>query len=168
MDKYTERHCKQTKDLCNILCHVLKLNSSDTSMICLAAEYHDIGKSKIPESILYKPGKLNDAEWIVMKTHTQIGYDLTPELPENVRLMILYHHEDINGGGYYHLKENEIPIGSQILRICDVYDALTSDRCYRKALSEDAAIDYIQKQAGIIFSCRMVHAFLVSLKKENI
>lgn len=122
LDQKTAVHCRRTESLCNMLCRVLNLNNDIASMICLAAEYHDIGKSKIPASILFKPGKLTDDEWKIMKMHAKIGYDLMTDFPENVRLMILYHHEDINGGGYYHLRGNEIPVGSQILRICDVYD----------------------------------------------
>ena len=102
-----------------------------------------------------------------MKTHTKIGYDLMTNLPENVRLMILYHHEDINGGGYYHLRGNEIPVGSQILRICDVYDALTSDRCYRKALSPEAAISYLNEQSGILFPYHIVQAFIYGLRDTS-
>ena len=150
-----------------MLCRVLNLNNDMTSMICLAAEYHDIGKSKIPASILFKPGKLTDDEWKIMKTHAKIGYDLMSELPENVRLMILYHHEDINGGGYYHLRGNEIPIGSQVLRICDVYDALTSDRCYRKALSPKEAISYLNEQSGTLFSYHIAQAFIKGLRNTS-
>lgn len=102
LDQKTAVHCRRTESLCNMLCRVLNLNNDVASMICLAAEYHDIGKSKIPVSILFKPGKLTNDEWKIMKTHAKIGYDLMTDLPENVRLMILYHHEDINGGGYYH------------------------------------------------------------------
>lgn len=91
---------------------------------------------------------------------------MTPDFPENIREMIRYHHEDINGGGYYHLKENEIPLGAQILRVCDVYEALTADRCYRKALSREEATDYIQKQIGAIFSHKIADAFLVSLSSQ--
>lgn len=167
LDQKTVVHCRRTESLCNMLCRVLNLNNDIASMICLAAEYHDIGKSKIPASILFKPGKLTDDEWKIMKTHAKIGYDLMSDFPENVRLMILYHHEDINGGGYYHLRGNEIPVGSQILRICDVYDALTSDRCYRKALSPEAAISYLNEQSGILFPYHIVQAFINGLRDTS-
>ena len=167
LDQKTAVHCRRTESLCNMLCRVLNLNNDIASMICLAAEYHDIGKSKIPASILFKPGKLTDDEWKIMKTHAKIGYDLMTDLPENVRLMILYHHEDINGGGYYHLNGNQIPIGSQILRICDVYDALTSDRCYRKSLSPEAAISYLNEQSGILFPYHIVQAFINGLRDTS-
>ena len=93
LDQKTTVHCRRTESLCNMLCRVLNLNNDIASMICLAAEYHDIGKSKIPASILFKPGKLTDDEWKIMKTHAKIGYDLMSDFPENVRLMISYLNE---------------------------------------------------------------------------
>lgn len=167
LDKDTRIHTERTEMLCLSVCKILHLSEEATLAICVAAKYHDIGKIKIPAQILFKPGCLTAEERAVIQTHAGIGYEMTPDFPENIREMIRYHHEDINGGGYYHLKENEIPLGAQILRVCDVYEALTADRCYRKALSREEAIDYIQKQIGAIFSYKIAHAFLISLSYQR-
>ena len=166
LDKNTRIHSERTETLCLPVCKILHLNQEATAAICVAAKYHDIGKIKIPVQILFKPGRLTAEERAVIQTHAGIGYEMTSDLPENIREMIRYHHEDINGGGYYHLKEDEIPVGAQILRVCDVYEALTTDRCYRKALSRKEATDYIQKQIGAIFSYKIAHAFLTSLSSQ--
>ena len=166
LDKDTKKHAEKTEILCFSLCKTLHLDDKTTFAICVAAKYHDIGKTKIPTQILYKPGRLTEEERAVIKTHAGIGYEMTSALPENIREMIRYHHEDINGSGYYHLKGDEIPLGAQILRVCDVYEALTADRCYRKALSHEEATDYIKEQIGAIFSYKIAHAFLMSLSSR--
>ena len=163
LDKDTKRHMKKTEELCFSLCKSLCLSKETTFAICVAAKYHDVGKSKIPKQILFKPGRLTQEERSVIETHTEIGYEMTQGFSENIREMIRYHHEDINGGGYYHLKGDEIPLGAQILRVCDVYETLTADRCYRKALSCKEATNYIQEQVGTVFSDKIANAFLLSL-----
>lgn len=167
LDRDTKIHSERTEILCFSLCKTLHLDDKTTFAICVAAKYHDIGKIKIPAQILFKPGRLTVEERAVIQTHAGIGYEMTPDFPENLREIIRYHHEDINGGGYYNLKSDEISFGAQILRVCDVYEALTADRCYRKALSREEAIDYIQKQIGSIFSYKIAHAFLISLSYQR-
>ncbi len=102
---------------------------------------HDIGKIGIPDAILRKPGKLTTDEWVIMKQHPKIGYEILNriEFLEEASIMVLHHHENFNGNGYPSgLKEEEIPIGSRIFAVADTMDAMTSDRPYRKALPLDA------------------------------
>lgn len=126
-----------------------KLTESDISMITTLSALHDIGKIAIPEEILNKPGKLTPEEWEIMKTHTTYSDEIlnsAPIMPTDVLIktaheICRWHHERWDGNGYPDgLKGDEIPISAQVVSIADVYDALTSDRCYKKAYSHEHAI----------------------------
>ncbi len=128
------------------------LTKSDISMISSLSALHDIGKIKIPEEILNKPGKLTDAEWAMMKTHTIEGDALlsSPELDQNskfvrtARSICRWHHEKYDGNGYPDgLAGDRIPIAAQVVSLADAYDALTSDRCYKQAFSHEKAMDML-------------------------
>lgn len=129
-----------------------KLTAADISQISTASALHDIGKISIPEEILNKPGRLTNEEFEIMKTHTVIGADILKKLPAYggsgfVKLahdICRWHHERYDGRGYPDgLKGDEIPISAQVVALADVYDALTSDRCYKKAYDHDTAIRMI-------------------------
>lgn len=137
---------------------------TDTTTICqisLAATYHDIGKIKIPLSILDKPGRLTDSEYTEIKKHAVYGSDMMKNLfvPE-VCNMILYHHENMDGSGYYGLNGDNIPLGSRIIHICDVYDALISDRPYRNGWSKAKAVAYMREQSDKMFDAAILDVFL--------
>ena len=128
------------------------LTQSDISLITIASALHDVGKISIPGSILNKPGKLTSEEFEKMKTHTVMGESLLKEIPiyqneplvKIAREICRWHHERYDGRGYPDgLKGEEIPISAQVISVADVYDALTSERCYKKAFSHEKALNMI-------------------------
>ena len=128
------------------------LTEADIALITTASSLHDIGKIRIPEEILNKPGRLTDEEFKIMKTHSELGAAIIKDMdfPQDHRLVhtaweiCRWHHERWDGKGYPDgLKGEEIPICAQVVSIVDVYDALTSDRCYKKAFDHDTAIQMI-------------------------
>ena len=128
------------------------LTEADIALITTASSLHDIGKIRIPEEILNKPGKLSDEEFKIMKTHSELGASIIRDMrfPQNHPLVhtaweiCRWHHERWDGGGYPDgLKGEEIPISAQVVSIVDVYDALTSERCYKKAFDHDTAMNMI-------------------------
>lgn len=128
------------------------LSEADIAMISSVSALHDIGKIFIPKNILNKPGKLTDAEWKIMQSHTVQGDRFLSEIPidQTEKLMITaheicrYHHERYDGRGYPDgLRGEEIPISAQVVSLADVYDALTSDRCYKKAFTHQEAVNMI-------------------------
>jgi len=123
---------------------------------------HDIGKIGIPDAILRKPGKLTPEEWVVMKQHPKIGYEILHriEFLEEASKMVLHHHENYNGSGYPQgLKSEDIPIGSRMFAVADTLDAMTSNRPYRKALSLETVSSELIKFAGQQFDPTVVEAF---------
>jgi len=136
--------------------------------IARAAALHDVGKVGIPDSILLKPGKLTEAEFAIMKTHTLVGEELLEGLRQSygdfsmisMGVDVMSHHEWWDGGGYPKgLRGREIPLAARILGICDVYDALTSERIYKKAWSHQETEETIRKSAGRQFDAELVDIF---------
>ena len=128
------------------------LTEADIALITTASSLHDIGKIRIPEEILNKPGRLTDEEFKIMKNHSELGAAIIKDMdfPQDHRLVhtaweiCRWHHERWDGKGYPDgLKGEEIPISAQVVSIVDVYDALTSERCYKKAFDHDTAIQMI-------------------------
>jgi putative nucleotidyltransferase with HDIG domain len=124
---------------------------------------HDVGKIGVSDNILLKPGKLSDEEWKLMRLHPEIGYNMLHQVKflEGPAEIILAHHERWDGKGYPRgLHEDEIPLGARIFPVVDTFDAMTSDRPYRKALSTQQALNEILKYGGSQFDPRVVEAFL--------
>ena len=128
------------------------LSNEDIVMISTLAAVHDIGKIKIPDMLLNKPGKLTDEEWVIMKSHTVEGDELLSnqaldqdsKFVRTARAICRWHHEKYDGGGYPDgLKGEQIPIAAQVVSMADVYEALTSDRCYKKAYTHEKALEMI-------------------------
>lgn len=154
------------------------LRRSDISLISTASALHDIGKIAIPENILNKPGKLTDEEFETMKSHSMIGASMLNGLSfyQNEKMLRVayeicrWHHERYDGRGYPDgLKGEEIPIAAQIVALADVYDALTSDRVYKKAYSHEKAIDMIERGECGVFNPILMECLAEigdSLKKE--
>jgi len=130
---------------------------------------HDIGKITIPDKILYKPGKLNPEEWDIMRKHTINGYNILKSADKYSRLAeyALTHHERIDGKGYPNgLKGDEIPLFSRIIHVADAYEAMTSDRIYRKALKKEEAIKELKRFSGTQFDSDLVDLFVNRVLSE--
>jgi len=129
-----------------------------------AALLHDIGKIKIPKNILNKPGKLTENEFQIIKKHSQYGFDILKNINQlkNIAEVVLCHHEKINGTGYPTGKAGkEIPLIAQILSIIDVYEAITSDRSYRKAMTRKEAFQVMHDGMETHFNTTLVKKFLL-------
>ena len=131
---------------------------------------HDIGKVGIPESILCKTGPLNDLEWIVMRSHPHVGAKIVEPIPfmgEAVEI-VRSHHERFDGGGYpAGLRGEEIPLGARIFAIADAFDAMTSDRPYRRALPTEEAVEQIRAGSGTQFDPVCVDAFVDLVAEDD-
>ncbi|OGW76880.1 MAG: hypothetical protein A3I73_06470 [Omnitrophica bacterium RIFCSPLOWO2_02_FULL_45_16] len=169
-DHYTGEHVERTVNYAVEIARALGLPSHEVEMIKEAATLHDLGKIGISEKILTKKSKLSKKEFEEIRKHPSIAADiLRPIHVLNAIIpFILYHHERWDGKGYpAGLKGDEIPLGARIVAIADVYQALMSDRPYRKALARPNAIKIIEEGAGTQFDPRIVNMFLGILKKEK-
>ncbi len=169
-DSYTGDHATRARERALKLSKKLSVPEKMLRTIEYAALLHDMGKIGIDEKIITKPGKLTDEEYKQMKKHPEIAYDiLSPiEFLSPVAKIVLYHHEWYNGMGYPDgLKGEEIPLGSRIVSVIDAWDAMTSDRPYRKALSKEAAIEELKKGSGRQFDPKVVDAFLSLIEEED-
>ncbi|MDD5155486.1 MAG: diguanylate cyclase [Candidatus Omnitrophica bacterium] len=162
-DHYTGEHVERTVKYATGIARAMNLPERDIELIRQAAMLHDLGKIGISEKILLKKGKLTKQEFAEIRKHPQIGVDiirpihfLHPIIP-----ILLYHHERWDGKGYPNsLKGTDIPVGARIVAIADVYQALISDRCYRKAYPQEKAIEIIREESGKLFDPEIVDAFL--------
>lgn len=169
-DRYTQEHIKRVKDYSMELASEMRLSDTERKSVEYGALLHDIGKIAIPESILCKPGKLTAGEFETMKTHTIIGAKILEPVrfPFPVREVVRSHHERWDGTGYPdNLRAEQIPIGARILAVTDVFDALTTDRSYRRAWSRTDTMMYLQKNMGSHFDPHVVSAFLRILRREE-
>jgi len=172
--KYEEEkiHSSRVSEYCRMMGENLGLSEDQIKELEFAGLMHDIGKITIPDRILDKPGKLTEDEWIVMKTHTINGYHILRSADKYSMLAeyALTHHERWDGKGYPNgLKENEIPLFSRIISVCDSYEAMTADRPYRKALDYKVAIAELNRCAGSQFDKELVEIFIKSIvEKEHL
>jgi putative nucleotidyltransferase with HDIG domain len=160
-DAYTKGHSERVALYVYLLGE--KLNYPDMDKLISAALLHDIGKIAVPEHILNKPGKLLDEEYDQIKKHVDTGHRILNKSSSfnEIESLVHCHHERLDGKGYPRgLSGNSIPLGAQIISICDVYDALTSDRPYRKAMSKEKALAIIESEREKQFSSFLVDAFL--------
>lgn len=169
-DHETEGHSRRVVQYTLALAQQVGLTESQLVPMMRGALLHDIGKIGIPDRILRKPGPLTPDEWETMKTHTRIGYEmLYPiEFLRDVTSIILHHHERYDGSGYpCRLKGDEIPIGARIFAVADAYDAMTSDRPYRRGRDHAGAVREIVRCAGTHFDPQVVDA-LLSIPAEEL
>lgn len=165
----TEEHALRLSELCKAVGHALNLNGRQLDDLELLSVLHDIGKIGIKDSILNKPEKLTDEEWREMEKHPEIGYRIAISSPglEPIAYYILTHHEHYDGNGYPQgIKGNNIPLISRILAVVDAYDAMTEDRPYREAMTQEAALIEISKSSGKQFDPEIVKIFIDVLRKE--
>jgi len=170
-DHETEGHTRRVVDMTVRIAQELGLSDEEIIPIRRGALLHDIGKMGTPDNILNKPGPLTDEEWQVMRQHPVLAHELLyPILHLRPALDIPYcHHERWDGSGYPRgLKDEEIPLAARIFSVVDVWDALTSDRPYRKAWSAKKALDYIKGQRGSYFDPAIVDIFLSLIKNKLI
>jgi len=144
------------------------MNKVQADLLLNTAPMHDIGKIGIPDRILLKPGKLDDNEWKIMKQHTTFGGEIigkhSSELLVEARIVALTHHEKWNGKGYPKgMKGKKIPLLGRIVAIADVFDALTSERPYKKAWPVEKALNLIKEESGQHFCPKLVSSFLEAL-----
>lgn len=170
-DADTEAHVKRTQVIGTKLGKRLGLSDVELSNLSLLCLLHDIGKVAVPLEILNKPGKLNNEEWEIIKSHTTKGYEIaksTPEL-EGIAEMIKYHHERWDGKGYPDgLSLETIPLLSRIISVVDAYDAMINNRSYRKAKSIEEAKQEIINCSGTQFDPKVAATFIEMLNEEAI
>jgi putative nucleotidyltransferase with HDIG domain len=162
-DKETEGHTQRVTETTLKLAEAMGFHGSDLVQIRRGALLHDIGKLGVPDHILLKPAALTEAEWVSMKRHPQFAYEmLQPIAYLRDALNIPYcHHERWDGGGYPRgLLGTQIPLEARLFAIVDVWDAITSDRPYRKKWPKRKALQYIREQSGKQFDPRVVEVFL--------
>ena len=161
-DNYTQSHSHRVSKIAEMIAFQMKLNSIDIENIRVAALLHDLGKVGVSEAILKKVTHLTAQERIKMRQHTWLAVNMLEPLGETVGdilPIILHHHEKYDGSGYYKTAEYDIPMGARIIAVADVYDALTTDRPYRKAFSSLQAKQEINANSGTHFDPGVVTAF---------
>ena len=162
-DHYTKTHSENVTKYAVAIAKELGLTRNEVQKVQRASQLHDIGKIGIHDYVLNKKGKLTDEEWKEIKLHPSKGAKILEPLNflEEIIGIIRHHHERYNGNGYPdNKKENNIPLGARIIAVADSYDAMISDRPYRKALSEYDAIEELKKNSGTQFDPEVVQAFL--------
>ncbi|MEY2818751.1 MAG: hypothetical protein RL275_2214, partial [Chloroflexota bacterium] len=170
-DRETEGHTQRVTEITIKVAKQLGFNEEELSHIKRGALLHDMGKIAIPDEILQKPGPLNETEWERMRQHPMYAFEmLSPIAYLNPALDIpFYHHERWNGSGYPHgLKGEKIPLSARLFAIVDVWDALRSDRPYRKAIPREQVIEYLSENSDILFDPKLVKLFLKFVEENNL
>ncbi len=168
-DPLTEGHCSRLERLSILTGERLGLRSEQLVALSYGAYLHDIGKVKVPDEILNKPGRLTDEEWNEMVKHPDHGSAMLGKKDYllGAAEMVRAHHERFDGTGYPRgLKGEEIPIGARVIAVVDAYDAITSVRPYQKALAKREAIRELRRSAGTHFDPRVVRAFIETIGDE--
>lgn len=163
-DEQTSRHIERMSRYCSVIADAMGFDDGRRETIRLAAKMHDVGKIGIPDSILLKPGRLTPDEFEIMKGHAQIGYDIlsgaTSELATTAAMIAWTHHEKVDGTGYPRGRlGDDIPLEGRIAAVADVFDALTSDRIYRKAFTVSQALEAIHASRSSHFDSAILDAF---------
>lgn len=165
-DPYTGGHSRRVAELTAKVLAQLGVEGEDANLIVMAARVHDIGKVGVPDAILNKPARLTDEERLQMEQHPVLGANLLLRYPDFARgvMIIRHHHERIDGGGYPDgLAGTVIPFGSLVIAVADTWDALTSDRPYRKGMSPERAAQILYDGRGTQWRADLVDAMLVAL-----
>ncbi len=169
-DEYTEGHSLRVIEYALKIGRELNLDEESIRDLEISAVLHDIGKLGVPDKILKKPGRLTKEEFEIMQQHSVNGENLLKGIKnlQKYKRYIRAHHERYDGQGYPDgLKGEEIPLISRIIFVADTFDAMTSDRPYRKGLPTNVAVDELIKCSGTQFDSRIVEAFLNVLRKEE-
>ncbi len=164
-------HSRHVQNLCMCLYRYMPLSVRDKVNPVnfeYAALLHDVGKLGVPENILNKPGPLDPEEWEIMRKHPEIAMDLLKTLPsfDEIKDWILYHHERVDGKGYYGIPGDKIPLAAKMIAVCDTYSAVTMERSYKKARSHRIAEDILNDVSGTQLDADLVSVFLTIPEKE--
>ena len=168
-DAYTGSHSERVADLAARIATRLGVDREQVELTRLAGSLHDLGKLAIPEEILRKPGPLSETERLVLERHPQIGFRMLESLGvDPVADWVLHHHERWDGSGYPNAVAGDtIPLGARIIFVADAYDAMTSDRVYRDRLSDEEALDELERCSGTQFDPTIVAALADELGLAN-
>lgn len=169
-DSYTRGHSEQVAKYALMVAEELNLSEEEKVAIETSAYLHDIGKIGIGDDVLLKEGILDESEISIIRSHPLLGANILRSVtfPWKVVPAVLHHHEHYSGGGYpAGLKKREIPLGARILALADAFDAITSDRPYRKARSMEEAVEELKRCAGTQFDPTLVNIFLSTLKQHG-
>jgi putative nucleotidyltransferase with HDIG domain len=169
-DAVTSQHTEEVVRLAVAVAAELELDLEAVRTVELGAVLHDIGKVRVPEAILNKPGPLDEAEWAVMRTHPEVGEQIVRPIQslQAILPIVRHHHERWDGTGYPDgLSGRAIPVGARIVAVCDAYRAMTEDRPYREALGPDAARRELEEGSGTQFDPDCVAALLRALDRRQ-
>ena len=169
-DSYTENHCQRVTNTSLALAERIGMADFEKDTIRVVAPIHDLGKVGIPDAILLKPGGLTDEEYYMMKCHSQFGEEILSrfEILSNEAKIIRSHHERYDGKGYPDaLSGEDIPACSRVIAVCDTYDAMTTNRPYRNALTKERALDEIERCSGGQFDPKMAGHFIKMMSEDN-
>ncbi len=169
-DRYTHMHSANVAEYSVVVGRQLGASRDFLEMLDMAGHLHDIGKIGIPEHILLKPGRLTEDEYDVLKGHPEMGAKILAPLPamEDVITAVRYHHERFDGTGYPKgLRGGEIPLAARIISVCDAFDAMTTDRPYRKALSPVSALKILNNERGGQFDSGIVDAIVKAFQTSE-
>lgn len=160
-DDETSRHIERMSRYCSVIAHAMGFDQARQETLRIASKMHDVGKIGVADSILLKPGKLTPDEFEIMKTHSQIGYDIlsgsASELAKTAAVIAWTHHEKVDGSGYPRgLAGDEIPLEGRIAAVADVFDALTTDRVYRKAFNLPETLTIMREGRDTHFEAAIV------------
>ena len=162
-DKYTAGHSNRVSVNSTAIAKAMGLASIEVEIIRIGGRLHDIGKIGIPDAVLQKPGKLTADEYALIKLHPQIGKKILERVERFHKYLpiVELHHEDYDGGGYpYGLKGQSVPLGVRIVHVADVFDAITSNRAYRKAMSREDVLAIMTEETGKQFDPDVLAVFL--------
>jgi putative two-component system response regulator len=167
-DNETARHIERMSRYCELIANQIGLSRQHVELIRMASPLHDIGKIGTPDQILLKPGRLERDEFEIMKQHAQIGYKILngsgSDLLELAATIAWTHHERVDGAGYPRgLRGEDIPVEGRIAAVADVFDALTSTRVYKAAMSNEKSLQILEEGRGTHFDASILDAFLASL-----
>lgn len=176
-DDETSRHIERMSRYCSVIAEAMGFDQPRKDTLRIASKMHDVGKIGVPDSILLKPGKLTPDQFEIMKTHAQIGYDIltgsASDLASTAAVIAWTHHEKIDGSGYPRgLVGDEIPLEGRIAAVADVFDALTTDRVYRKAFTLPETLTIMREGRGAHFEPAIVDVLfdrldeILTLKSE--
>ncbi len=170
-DLYTFNHSVRVAKIACRIAKSLKCNYNLVNRVFVAALMHDIGKIFIPKNILNKPDLLTKKERTIIQAHTIFGNILLSHFAEfnNIKNIVLHHHEQYNGQGYpYGLKKEDIPLESRIIMVADTFDAITSHRAYHSAISIEKAISEINRHIYVMFDPNVVEHLNILVKRSSV